>query len=122
MLGISPSQLRTFRGQAAAATGMRQAQRCATTAIEVGYGIDPAVEVISRQMVALFRYLRTVGVIGDLRVAWRAAREQIVMDGKVRWHKVHGPLGAIIAQMTEYGWSMSYIDYWVAPGGKSDVC
>ena len=48
VLGVAPHQLRIFRAQTAAATGMVQAQRCATMALGIDYGVDPAIEVLKR--------------------------------------------------------------------------
>ena len=54
---MAPSQLRTFRSQAAAAIGMTQSQRCATTAGVIGFGLVPAIDVIKRQLVTFFRFV-----------------------------------------------------------------
>ena len=90
VLGGAPYTMKNFRAQAAAATGMLQAQRCATMAIHIGYGMDPVVEVIRRQLVSFFRYIRQTALAcaplaAKYRVAWRAARERILLDGQVRW-------------------------------------
>ena len=82
VLGLAPSQLRSFRSQAAAPTGMTQAQRCATTAIAMGFGVDPADDVCRRQLVTFFRYVRAKALVmaavpGRFRVAWTAAKEKI---------------------------------------------
>ena len=80
VLGVAPTQLRRFRSQAAAATGITQAQRCATTAIEIGFGMDPALDVLRRQLVSFLSYahrlyMAMAAVPGRIRVAWRAAKE-----------------------------------------------
>ena len=83
MLGIAPTQLRKFRSQAAAATGITQAQRCATTAIEIGFQLDLTVEVIKRIISSFLRYAHAKCIVmaavpGRIRVAWRAARDKIL--------------------------------------------
>ena len=80
VLGLAPSQLKSFRSQAAASTGMTQAQRCATTAIAIGFGSDPAEDVLRRQLVSFFRYVRAKALVmaavpGRFRVAWTEAKE-----------------------------------------------
>ena len=57
-------------------------------------------------------------VPGRIRVAWRAAKESLG-TGAVRWAMVSGPIGALIAQLSEYGWKLTDVDTWVAPGGES---
>ena len=125
VLGLAPSQLKSFRAQAAASTGMTQAQRCATTAIAIGFGSDPAEEVLRRQLVSFFRFVRAkalamAAVPGKFRVAWTEAKAKITGAGAIKWRCVNGPLGALIAQLTEYGWNLRGIDDWVAPDGESN--
>ena len=80
VLGVAPTQLRRFRSQAAAATGMTQAQRCATTAIEIVFGMDLALDVLRRHLGSFLGYanrlyMAMAAVPGRIRVAWRAAKE-----------------------------------------------
>ena len=80
VLGIAPTQLGKFRSQAAAATGITQAQRCATTATEIGFQLDPTVEVIKRMITMFLRYAHAMCIVmaavpGRIRIAWRKARE-----------------------------------------------
>ena len=58
-------------------------------------------------------------VPGRFRVAWTEANEKIIGDGGIKWRRVNGPMGALIAQLTEYGWNLRAIDDWVAPDGES---
>ena len=34
---------------------------------------------------------------------------------------VNGPIGALLAQLTEFGWQLPEVDRWIAPGGESSV-
>ena len=88
VLGTAPSQMLSFRAQAAAATGIAQADRCAATAIAIGFGIDPAEHILKRQLVIFFRYVRKqaiamAAVPGRFRVAWTAAKEKYVPQGQL---------------------------------------
>ena len=59
---------------------MTQAQRCATTAIAIGFGLDPAEDVLRRQLVSFFRLVQAQALVmaavpGRFRVAWTEAKE-----------------------------------------------
>ena len=78
VLGAAPAQLGTFRVQAAAATCMTQAQRCATTAIEIVYGLDFSIAIFVGSRWSFLRIMMLIAVVtaavsGRLRVAWWAA-------------------------------------------------
>ena len=125
VLGLAPTQLKSFRAQAAASTGMTQAHRCATTAIAIGFGLDPAEDVLRRQLVSFFRLVQAQALVmaavpGKFRVAWTEAKEQITGVRGIKWRRVNGLMGALIAQLTEYGWNLRAIDDWVAPDGESN--
>ena len=49
-----------------------------------------------------------------------SCQEKSAMHGAIRWRCVNGPLGALIAQLTEYGWNLRGIDDCVAPDGESN--
>ena len=34
---------------------------------------------------------------------------------------VNGQIGALLAQLTEFGWQLPEVDRWIAPGGESSV-
>ena len=129
--GMAPSRVSWFRTQMASATGITQAGRCATTALRLAFGRDPAEEIVARSLFAWFRHFRAKGgVQAALRVAWRAACQRILVGGwqenplsmdqpKVRWGRVTGPLSALIATLTGYGWRMMYLDLWMPPHSTS---
>ena len=47
--------------------------------------------------------------------AWLAACRHVLTDGQARWHYVFGPLSALVATMTGFGWGMKSCDLWEAP-------
>ena len=119
IIGIAPSQMKRYSAQAAAATGINQAQRCATTAIHIGFGQHPAVDALCRHVVGFLRYMRRQGyavaaIPGRIRVAWTCAKDKILALGTdaVKWNLVHGPMGALIAQLSDFGWELPGVDSW----------
>ena len=78
-IGLAPTQAVRFRTQCAAATGIRQAGRCATTAIALCLSRDPSVEVLKRQLTAWFRWLRG-GIPRALHWAWKRIFERVLPD------------------------------------------
>ena len=54
------------------------------------------------------------------RVAWRAAKRNVLAAGAIRWACVSGPLGALRAQLSEYRWYFPEVDNWRVPGGETN--
>ena len=117
-LGLGPTRTKRIRAGMAGATGLNQAQRCATTAVWVAGLIDPAVRTVKQLLGAWMRLLGWKGITPNMRKAWREAHKKIVRMGKVAWSAVRGPIGALIATLSGHGWDMSAIECWGAPNDR----
>ena len=104
----------------AGATGINQPGRCRTMAILLAYGLrqDPAVK-LARDTVMLWIELwrEHPKVRADARHSWRKLHQELVVEGKVKWHLVTGPLSATVATMTTLGWSVMCPELWTDPSG-----
>ena len=78
-LGVAPTRLRQIRTCLAGATGLTQAQRCATTAVWVAGLPDPAVAHVRQCIGAWFRHLAWRGVTEAMRRAWRVVHGQLLV-------------------------------------------
>ena len=124
-LALPPSALIRLRASTAAASGIVTAGRCATTAIAIAYGQDPAEDVVSRIVKSLVATVHALSEdLPELRVAWRNAFAKVVWGvtpqyaGNIRWQCVTGPLAAAIATLTMWGWRVSFLEHWVSPDGR----
>ena len=63
-VGITSSVLAAFRTRVAAASRLHQAQRCATTAIYLAFGLDPLEDILRRAVVSFFSWASTVPLQG----------------------------------------------------------
>ena len=80
-IGVSPSSMRRYRAQSAAATGIVAHSRCATTAIRLGFRKDPAVDHVQRVLQAWFAKVKDQPISGRLRNAWRSIRARTCSGG-----------------------------------------
>ena len=124
-IGLAPSALTRLRSAAAAASGIVTTGRCATTAIAISYGQDPAEDVVSRIVKSLVAAVKQLEVeLPLLRVAWRAAFAKVVWGvtptfaGNVLWRAVTGPLAAATATLAMFGWRVAFLEHWISPDGK----
>ena len=115
LTGVAPSCLAAFRSLVACATGMLWALRCATTAISIAVGQDPACEVVSRMLIAFSAVVCALPSLADVRVAWRRAVARVLCDGRILWQRVHGPLSALVATLAQYSWNPLFVDMWLSP-------
>ena len=113
--GVAPSVIARFRTAAAAGTGCVVPGRCATTALAVARIVDPEEEVVSRILKAWLKYLLRSVAPARLRCAWRRVHRRIIQAGSPVWNKVNGPLAALIATLTWYGWDLRCMDTWSSP-------
>ena len=51
-----------------------------------------------------------------LHAAWRDACEEVVSTTAVEWATAAGLDSAAIATLAEYGWHLTSVDWWSAPG------
>ena len=120
LLGLAPTWVRRFRAAMAAASGINQHQRCATTAVWISFGRDPLLQAIRRMLVCWFRYFDAVrGIALDLRTAWRKGHARLFRKASSAfapaWQLVTGPITALIASLSQLGWRMLFLDLWVSP-------
>jgi len=115
--GLAPTVLKRLRGSCAVATGLVPPGRCATTALAIAGVTDPAVEIISRMLVAWIQYLFQAMPLLRLRVAWRAIWARVVSPLGPVWARVTGPLSALIASLTSVGWEVCVPERWVSQCG-----
>ena len=113
--GVAPSVITRFRTAAAAGTGCIIPGRCATTALAVARITDPEEEVVSRILKAWLKFLLRSVAPARLRCAWRLVHRRIIQAGSPVWNKVNGPLAALIATLTWFGWDVRCMDAWHSP-------
>ena len=115
--GVAPTVIKRFRGAMAAGTASTIPGRCATAALACARIRDPEEEVTVRILSAWAQYLFRAVPLQRLRVAWRNIAARILLDGKPVWNRVNGPLAALIATLTVYGWHATIPERWTAPCG-----
>ena len=118
--GMSPTEVSKLRSAMAGATGINQPGRCRTMAILLAYGLrqDHAVKLACDTVTLWIDLWREhPEVRADARHYWRNLHQELVVDGKVIWHLVTGPLSATIATMTSLGWSVQFAELWADPAG-----
>ena len=72
-------------------------------------------------MLRLVNQLRSSTSYNRLRVAWRQAFADIIVDGHARWGLVTGPISALIATLHHYGWTPAFVEVWACPDAKTYV-
>ena len=56
-------------------------------------------------------------------MAWTCAKDKIIAMGtdSVKWNLAHGPVGALIAQLSDFGWELPAVDSWRTFGGEEHI-
>ena len=115
--GVAPTVIKRFRGAMAAGLASTVPGRCATAALACARIKDPEEDVTARILLAWTQYLFRAVPLPRLRVAWRKIAARILLDGRPIWNRVNGPLAALVATLTVYGWDATLPERWTAPCG-----
>ena len=53
----------------------------------------------------------------EIRKTWKAMHIKMkdMKTSAIRWQTAHGPIGGLIAALTDVGWKVEEPDYWVTP-------
>ena len=116
-MGISPSDLRTLRTQAAEATTGPAKGKCTTTSIWLAYGpaFDPAIRVVKDQVGIWLDVWLSCDQIQVSR-AWAKIKMKFLQAEKP-WATVRGPIGSTIATLISIGWNPISPFLWIDAEG-----
>ena len=107
---------------AGSCSGINNGGRCLTTAIALAYGPlrGPAVVLLLSRLQLLSEYGGTPSTPKDqVRLGWAELRNRLLIDGKPKWSRVTGIMGATICSLADLGWSPLRADIWLDVAGKT---
>ena len=115
-MGTSPTSINKMRA-AAGIAALGKGGQCTTTAIALAfkYGSDPAIKIrleIVRQWLAIW-VLLSDDEKSKVRHVWPKHLRRL--QPVTRWSVAKGPIGAVIATLTDIGWKAVAPDCWREP-------
>jgi hypothetical protein len=118
-VGLAPTSINRIRQQFAAAAMIRRGGGCTTTAfaLTVGQDSDPMISLRVELLKSWLEVAATTTVQPSaLQKVWR--QQQQKLSGPLRWGQVKGPMGAVIATLTDLGWIPEGPTRWTDPFGS----
>jgi ribonuclease HI len=118
-VGLAPTAILQIRRQFAAAAMIRRSGGCTTTAfaLTVGPDSDPMVSIRVELLQCWLQVASTTTVQPvALEKVW--CKQAKTLAGPLRWGKVKGPMGAVIATLMDLGWQPEGPTRWGDPQGN----
>ena len=122
-IGAADTTIASCRSRMVDAAGVG-ARGCVTTTLALHYGPlhDPGISMplkVVTSWLALVQKDRSLWA--RVHATWQRVHDEVVVGDKPMWHKVRGPMGAVIATLHQAGWVARFFEVWRDPVGDRYV-
>ena len=122
VLGVSSFEIKRMRREMCASALVHRAGRCPYTVSSIVYNRkDPLIAVGLSQLKTWWgAWISSDDFRRRIQRAWARIQARIRnAPSNRRWRRTHGPIGGIIATLTDHGWEAASADRWTSPGGTA---
>ena len=122
VLGVSSYEIKRMRREMCASALVHRAGRCPYTVSSIVYNRkDPLIAVGLSQLKTWWgAWTSSDDFRRRIQRAWPRIQPHIRnAPSNRRWRRTHGPIGGIIATLTDHGWEAPSPDRWTSPGGTA---